>query len=111
VAIMLTSNGVAPALSHLSTQLLGIHRSVAQIGTGFNRWRVGLVGAASVMGGSMVLGALGKIAAHGEQFLDQQARLKVLGLSNQQVAEAIRIKRDGKASRHLTAVQLRRREK
>ena len=47
---------------------------------------IGLVGAAGVMGGSMMLGALAKIASHGDRFIDQQAQLKVLGLSNQQVA-------------------------
>jgi len=28
------------------------------------------------------------IAMHGDKFLDQQAKLKMLGLSNQQIAEA-----------------------
>ena len=88
VAIMLTQNGVAPALSALSHQLLGVHRSINQINSGFGRWRTALVGAAGVMGGTAMLGGLAKVASYGEKFLDQQAKLKQLGLTNQQIAEA-----------------------
>lgn len=88
VAIMLTSNGLAPALSMMSHQLLGIHRSVAQINSGIGRWRTGLIGAAGVMGGSMMLGGLAKVMHYGEKFLDQQAKLQILGLNNKQIAEA-----------------------
>lgn len=88
VAIMLTQNGVAPALSLISHQLLGVHRSVNQINAGFGRWRTALIGATGVMVGSTLLGGLAKIASYGEKFLDQQAKLKQLGLTNQQIAEA-----------------------
>jgi hypothetical protein len=87
VAIVL-SDGLSPALSMMSHRLLGVHRSVNQINSGFGRWRTALIGAAGVMAGSMMLRGLGAIAMHGDKFLDQQAKLKMLGLSNQQIAEA-----------------------
>lgn len=88
IAIMLTQNGVAPALSLISHQLLGVHRSVNQINSGFGRWRTALVGAAGVMAGTGLLGGLAKIASYGEKFLDQQAQLRNLGRTNQEIAEA-----------------------
>jgi hypothetical protein len=88
VAIMLTQNGVAPALSAISHQLIGIHRSVGQINSGFGQWRTALVGAAGVMAGSALLTGLAKVASYGEKFLDQQAKLRLLGLNNKQIAEA-----------------------
>jgi hypothetical protein len=51
--------------SAISHQLFGIHRSVQQINTGLSSWRTGLVGVASVMGGSMILGGLAIMAALG----------------------------------------------
>jgi hypothetical protein len=85
VAIMLTQNGVAPALSLISRQLLGVHRSVAQIGTGFNSWRLGLVGVAGVMAGSGIIGGLMKIADHGKELLNQQDKLIRAGRTHAEV--------------------------
>src|SRR5712672_2114516 len=87
VAIMVTQNGLASALSHMSRQLTGVHRSIAQINSGIGGWRNAIIGVAGVLGGTMVLGTLAKIAAHGDKFLDQQAKLKLLGLDNKQIAE------------------------
>ena len=88
VAIMLTQNGLATALSAMSHQLLGVHRSVQQINSGIGGWRTGLLGMAGILGGSMILGTLGKIASHGDKFIDQQAKLQLLGLKNKEIAEA-----------------------
>jgi flavin-binding protein dodecin len=87
VAIVL-HDGLGPALSMMSHKLLGVHRSVNQINSGFGRWRTALVGAAGIMGGTMMLRGMAAIATHGDKFLDQQAKLKMLGLSNQQIEEA-----------------------
>jgi hypothetical protein len=40
------------------------------------------------MGGTALLGGLAKVASYGDKFIDQQAKLKVLGMTNRQVAEA-----------------------
>ena len=88
IALMLQNNGLTAALSAISHQLLGVHKSVAQINSGFGGWKLGLQGAAAVMGGSALLGGLAKVAMHGEKFLDQQAKLQLLGLKNKEIAEA-----------------------
>jgi hypothetical protein len=87
IAIALTG-GIDQALSRLSHQFIGVHKSVQQIQSGIGRWRTGLLGVASVVGGSMILGGLAKIASHGDKFLDQQAKLQILGLKNKEIAEA-----------------------
>lgn len=87
VAIMLT-DGLSPALSMLSHRLLGVHRSVGQINAGLGRLRTAMVGIAGVFAGYELIKGMGAIAMHGDKFLDQQTKLKVLGLSNQQIAEA-----------------------
>lgn len=86
VALMLTQNGIAPALSALSHQLIGIHRSVGQINSGFGRWRTALVGVAGIMAGSGIIGGLGKIAEHGKELLNQQDQLIRAGRTHAEVA-------------------------
>ena len=85
VAIMLT-DGLTPALSMLSHKLLGVHRSVTAINSGLGGWRTALVGAAGVLGGTMILGGLAKVAAHGEKILDQQDKLIRAGRTQAEVA-------------------------
>jgi hypothetical protein len=87
VAIMMTGD-ITKSISMLSHQLIGVHKSVNQINAGLGRWKTGLLGVASVMGGSMMLGGLAKIASHGDKFLDQTAKLQILGLKNKEIAEA-----------------------
>lgn len=87
VALMLTQNGIAPALSAISHQLIGIHRSVGQINSGFGRWRTALVGVAGVMVGSGIIGGLVKIAEHGKELLHQQNQLITAGRTHAEVAK------------------------
>lgn len=84
---MLTQNGIAPALSAISHQLLGVHRSIAQINSGFGRWRTALVGVAGVMVGSGIIGGFAKIAEHGKELLDQQNKLIRGGRTHAEVAK------------------------
>src|ERR1700704_2234988 len=86
VAIMLTHNGVAAALSQTSHQLIGVHRSIAQINSGIGGWRTGLIGAAGVLGGTMILGTLSKVAKHGTEILDQTDKLIRAGRTHAEVA-------------------------
>lgn len=71
---MLT-DGLSPALAMMSHRLLGVHRSVAQINSGLGGWRTALIGAAGILGGTMILGGLAKVASHGKEILDQQDKL------------------------------------
>ena len=86
VALMLQNNGLTAALSALSHQLLGVHKSVTQINSGFGGWKLGLQGAAAVMGGTMLLGGMAKIARHGKEILDQQDKLARAGRTNAEIA-------------------------
>ena len=83
---MLQNNGLTAALSALSHQLLGVHKSVTQIDSGFGGWKLGLQGAAAVMGGTMLLGGMAKIARHGKEILDQQDKLARAGRTNAEIA-------------------------
>lgn len=87
VALMLTQNGIAPALSLISHQLLGVHKSVSQINSGFGRWKTALVGVAGVMVGSGLIGGFAKIAEHGKELLDQQNKLIRAGRTHAEVAQ------------------------
>src|SRR5258708_1645089 len=84
---MLTGN-LSSALSLISHRLIGVHRSVGQINSGLGRLCTAMVGVAGVMVGSEIIRGAASLAMHGDKFLDQQAKLKMLGLSNQQIAEA-----------------------
>jgi hypothetical protein len=85
VQIALHGN-MAQSLSAMSHQLIGIHRSVQQINSSLGGWRKALIGAASIMGGSMMLGGLAKIARHGEEILDQTDKLIRAGRTHAEVA-------------------------
>lgn len=85
---MLT-DGFSPVLSMLSHRLLGVHKSVGQINGSMNKWKIaiGAAGAAMVAGG-LVKGMVA-VAMHGDKFLDQMAKIRVLGggnFSNQDIA-------------------------
>ena len=83
---ILMRDGVSPVLSHLSTKLLGVHKSVKDIEGGFNRWKVALMGAGAVMAGGAILGGLSKIAAKGSELLNQQNQMARLGIAQSKIA-------------------------
>jgi hypothetical protein len=85
---MLTQNGIAPALSHISRQLLGVHVSVKKINSAFSAWKPAIIGAGAVFAGNGIIKGLMQISTHADKFLDQQAKMIVQGLSLKQVEEA-----------------------
>ncbi|WP_024517076.1 hypothetical protein [Bradyrhizobium sp. Tv2a-2] len=85
VSIVL-ANGVSPVLAIIGRDLLGLHTSVDKINKNFGGWTAALVGVGGLLGGSMILGAMTKLAEKAGEF--QDAMIKVSQL-NPKVAQVV----------------------
>jgi hypothetical protein len=88
ISILLTNNAVGPALTKLASQFTGLHNQSAAIGVNIGRWRTGLLGVAGVMGGSMILGAMAKMADKGKDIVHQFELMKIQGMSISETQQA-----------------------
>src|SRR5258708_18920978 len=75
-------------LATLSTQLLGLHTTAGQVTNQFNRWATALGGVAAVMGGSMLLGGIVKLAEHGKEVAHQLELMNIKGMQFGEIQEA-----------------------
>ncbi|HEV2550799.1 MAG TPA: hypothetical protein VGU20_26035 [Stellaceae bacterium] len=80
-------NGISPVLQVISRDLLGLKTKISDIENQFSRWGVAVGGAAAVLSGTAIFGALGAIAKKGEDLLDQQDKLMRANLSLNEVLE------------------------
>jgi hypothetical protein len=81
-------NSVSAGLAVISRDLLGLNTSIKQIEQSFGRWAVAAGGVASILGGSVMLGAMGKLVQHGRELVHQQELMRISGLDNQEIAAA-----------------------
>jgi hypothetical protein len=85
VSIVL-ANGVSPILAIIGKDLLGLHTSTQAIQKNFGGWTAALVGVGGMLGGTMILGAMTKLAEKASEF--QDAMIKVSQL-NPKVAHLV----------------------
>src|SRR5258708_4906798 len=75
-------------LATVATKLLGLHTTAGNVTNQFNRWAWAIGGVAAVMGGSMLLGGIAKLAEHGKEVAHQLEQMNVLGMSFAEIQEA-----------------------
>ncbi len=87
VSIAMT-NGVSAVLGVIGRDLLGLHRHIDETSAKLGRVKLAMAGLGGVVVGGAVLGGMADLVRHGGELVDQQARLKMLGVSNVEVAQA-----------------------
>lgn len=85
---ILLQGTIQQQLATLSTQLLGLHTTAGQVTNQFNRWAVAIGGVAAVMGGSMLLGGIVKLAEHGKEVAHQLELMNTRGMDFAEIQEA-----------------------
>lgn len=73
------SNGMSSVLAIISRDLLGVHSKVSDIEKSFGRWALAAGGAAGVIGGAAIFGALAKLAQKGSEVNHQLELMKIQG--------------------------------
>ncbi len=87
IAISMT-NGVSAVLGVIARDMMGLHVKAEQLQGSFNKVKLAAMGAAGVMVGAAVFRGMGVLVEHGAKLVEQQAELRRLGVTNQEVAEA-----------------------
>jgi hypothetical protein len=87
VSIAMT-NGVSSVLSVIQRDVLGLKHQVDLTSGSFDRMKLAAIGFTSVVGGAAVLGVLGKLAASGREFVQQQSAMKQAGIGQADMARA-----------------------
>lgn len=82
------SNGMSPVLAIISRDLLGVHSKVKDIEKGFGRWALAAGGAAGVIGGVAMFGALAKLAQKGSEVNHQLELMKIQGAGAAEIQQA-----------------------
>lgn len=81
-------DGAGPILAALAKQVLHVEGSVKSLEKtlgGLNKQTLAVVGGLSALGGIAVLGALKSVADHGDKLLDQQFKLRNLGVQQNEI--------------------------
>jgi len=81
-------NGVSPVLAVLSKELLSLEGSINRLQAAFNginRTSIAVAGGLAAFGGAAVLTAFKNVADHGDKLLDQQFKLRNLGVQQNEV--------------------------
>jgi hypothetical protein len=77
VSLVLT-NGVSSALAVITKDLLGLRGNIGEIQKGFQGWKPAILGAAAVLGGTMMLGVMKELAEKAADFQDALTKVSQL---------------------------------
>lgn len=73
------ANGVSPVIAIIAKDLAGLDLNVKKVEQGLMTWRAPLLGFASLIGGSMVIGAMEKLVDKTKDFQEELIKLQRLG--------------------------------
>lgn len=82
------ADGVSAVLAGIAKQTLHLEGSVMKLEktfAGLNKTTLAVVGSMAAIGGATVLGALKNVADHGDKLLDQQFKLRNLGVQQNEI--------------------------
>ncbi len=83
------ANGVSPVLAIIGRDLLGLGSTIRGIENNFKGWATALGGVAAILGGSVMLGGLAKLAEHGGDVNHQLELMKIAGMQNAEIQDSI----------------------
>ncbi len=88
VSIILT-NSIAPALSAIAAQFVGINNTVNMLNANLGRLKQVAAGAAGVLGGVMIFKGMAKLAEHGAEVNHQLELMKIAGMQNAEIQDSL----------------------
>jgi hypothetical protein len=92
------ANGVSGVLAVIAKDLLNLKGPIGQIERQFGSWGSKLQSVALILSGPVIIGALVKIAKHGQNLLDQQTQMLNLGIQQNDIlsltSNYLRVSRD-----------------
>jgi hypothetical protein len=83
------ANGVSPVLAIISRDLLGLKAPIKDIEGLFSGWNKALLGVGAILGGSLMIDGLVKIAQHGGVVNHQLELMKIAGMDNAEIQESM----------------------
>jgi hypothetical protein len=83
------ANGISPVLAIITRDMLGLGRKIGDIEKGFGGWSKALVGVATVLGGTAMIGGLVALAKHGGEVNHQLELMKIAGMDNADIQASI----------------------
>lgn len=86
VAIGLVNN-MSSVLAVIGRDVLGLNVKVKDVERAFGKWAGAIGSVAGILGGTAVIGGLGKIAEHGSKLLDQQDKMQRGGVTMAQTLQ------------------------